>query len=101
MPTVKTSPAAPPYCPFLLRQGLNAAGITQRELARRMGWKESYVSRLACGQATPSWKAAVAIAVAINVSLDLFREIPSPPLQIGPMPEEQPRRRRHRKVGAE
>jgi len=90
-------PAKAPYPPFLLRVGLNAAGMSQRSLARKMGWAETYVSRLARGQATPSWRTACAIAEAIGVSLDLFREVPMPSAQIGPLPEEQPRRRRRKK----
>jgi len=90
-------PAKPPYTPFLLRVGLNAAGMSQRSLARKMGWADTYVSRLARGQATPSWRTAVAIAEAIGVSLDLFREVTSPTAQIELIPEEQPKKRRRRK----
>lgn len=63
----------PPRHPFALRQGLETVGLSQRQLALRLGVTENYVSRLAHGRGTPSWETACRIAEAAGVSLDVFR----------------------------
>lgn len=58
---------------FALRAALSAIGLSQRQLALRLGVGENYVSRLAAGRGTPSWETACRIADAAGVSLDAFR----------------------------
>ena len=50
-----------------------AAGLTQQELADRVGTNTVGLSRLENGAVLPSWDTAVRIAAALGVSLDEFR----------------------------
>jgi transcriptional regulator with XRE-family HTH domain len=85
--------------PFRLREALEAAGMSQRRLARVTGIDTASISRLACGHIAPTWATAVAIADAAGISLDLLRD-QKPPLTLGPQEEPQPKKRRRKKEPA-
>ena len=63
---------------FVKRQGefalkvnelLDETGMTQRELAEKLGKKESYVSRVLSGWANPTFKTMTALEVALGIEL--------------------------------
>jgi transcriptional regulator with XRE-family HTH domain len=45
---------------------LKSVGMTQRELAEKMGKKESYISRILSGDANPTLKTIVELEVALG-----------------------------------
>ena len=47
------------------------AGLTQGELAERIGTKQSAISRLESGSAKPSFDMLVRLATALNVSFEI------------------------------
>lgn len=49
----------------------NSAGLTQQELAERMGTQKSNVSRLEHGRSNPSWKMLTRYAHACGYELKL------------------------------
>jgi putative transcriptional regulator len=78
-----------------------SAGLTQAELARRVGLTRQMLSLLEKGDREPSWPTVVALSDALGVSCDEFRGPPPatggpargrgrPPRQAGPGP---PKRR--------
>lgn len=48
------------------------AGLTQQELADRIGTRQSAISRLESGSATPSFDMIGRLADALNVSFEIF-----------------------------
>lgn len=58
--------------PWFLRRTLEAMGVKQVTLARKLKRSEKYISRLATVSQLPSWETAVRIARALNVSLDVL-----------------------------
>lgn len=55
------------YMPIILKRYRNAAGISQRELARRAGICKSYISSLESGLRAPNLNVLVKIADSIGV----------------------------------
>lgn len=51
---------------------LKSVGMTQRELAEKMGKKESYISRILSGDANPTLKTIAEIEVALGVDVIAF-----------------------------
>lgn len=51
-----------------------AAGLTQEQLAERVGMKPTNITRLEKGGRTPGWDTVLKLAEALNVSLDEFKE---------------------------
>lgn len=49
-----------------------AAGLTQQELAERIGTRQSAISRLENGSASPSFDMLGRLADALNVSFEIF-----------------------------
>jgi transcriptional regulator with XRE-family HTH domain len=60
-----------------LRELREAAGMSQKALADRVGLTVRHVSRLETGAQKPSWEAAVAVAEALGVCCLAFLEEPS------------------------
>jgi transcriptional regulator with XRE-family HTH domain len=74
-----------------LRELRGAAGLTQEQLAERAGVKRDAVARWERGNREPSWSNVVALADALAVSTEAFRQEPGPtqPLQPG-RPRKEP-----------
>lgn len=75
-----------------LRELRGAAGLTQEQLAERVGVKRDAIARWERGTREPSWSNVVALADALGVTCEAFRQQP------GPAPE--PQAGRPRKVPA-
>jgi transcriptional regulator with XRE-family HTH domain len=73
-----------------LRELRTEAGLTQEQLAERAGVKRDAVARWERGKREPSWSNVIALADALRVSCEAFRQEPAP------APE--PQRGRPRKV---
>ncbi|MEW8507454.1 MAG: helix-turn-helix transcriptional regulator [Candidatus Thiodiazotropha sp.] len=54
----------------------SAAGLTQEELARRMGTKKSNISRLERGNTNPSWKTLKKYAHACGFEISMDFRVP-------------------------
>jgi transcriptional regulator with XRE-family HTH domain len=76
-----------------LRELRSEAGLTQEQLAERAGVKRDAVARWERGNREPSWSNVIALADALAVSTEAFRQEP------GPAPT--PQRGRPRKAPAE
>jgi putative transcriptional regulator len=50
-----------------------AAGLTQQQLADRLGMRATNITRLENGGRTPSWETVLRLAKALGVSLDDFK----------------------------
>jgi transcriptional regulator with XRE-family HTH domain len=61
-----------------LRQLRTAAGLSQTALAQRAGLTRMAVAHLEMGRRQPTWATAVALADALGVSTEAFREPPAP-----------------------
>jgi transcriptional regulator with XRE-family HTH domain len=61
-----------------------AAGLTQRQLAERAGMAEAGVRNLEQGRTGPTWESVVALAEALDVPTDSFRQEPAPTTQKPP-----------------
>jgi len=61
-----------------LRELRNGAGLTQEQLAERAGVKRDAVARWERGTREPSWSNVVALADALAVSTEAFRQEPGP-----------------------
>ncbi len=57
-----------------LKQAREAAGFTQAQLAERAGMHRMSIAKLEQGQYQPSWEAVQALANALGVSSEAFRE---------------------------
>jgi transcriptional regulator with XRE-family HTH domain len=88
-----------------LRELRLAKGWTQAELAQRVGVSQKAVARWEQGTREPSWANVVALADALGVSSEAFREEPAeqPPPKPGrppkakpeaPAPQAKPKRRK-------
>jgi transcriptional regulator with XRE-family HTH domain len=55
-----------------LVEARTAAGLTQHELAERIGTKQSSISRLESGDAEPSFDMLRRLAAALNVSFEIL-----------------------------
>ena len=55
------------YIKFDFRDIQNIHGITQKELARRTGYSQSYISKLSLGTKSPTLIVVGKIATALNV----------------------------------
>jgi transcriptional regulator with XRE-family HTH domain len=60
-----------------LRELRIAAGLTQRELAGRIGITIDGIAKLERGDRLPGWATVVALCEALNVSADSFRTKPA------------------------
>ena len=76
-----------------LRELREQAGLTQQQLGERAGMHKLTVAKLEQGIREPSWATVQALADALGVSCDAFRQEP------GPAPE--PQRGRPRKTAPE
>ncbi len=63
-----------------LRELRDAAGWTQAELASRSGVSERAVAQWERGIRQPSWEHVIALADALGVSTEAFRQEPTPPI---------------------
>lgn len=65
---------------FSLARGLaqrrKALGLTQAQLARRVGLRQSDVSRLESGETNPTWSTLMAYARALQVRFTLVDDVP-------------------------
>lgn len=59
---------------FLLRDVLLKLGVSQRQLAKRMGATQDWVSRIFNGKHAPAWPTVVRIARALQVSVGVFAD---------------------------
>jgi transcriptional regulator with XRE-family HTH domain len=94
-----------------LRELRNRAGLTQEQLAERAGVKRDAVARWERGTREPSWSNVVALADALAVSTEAFRQEPGPappPLRGRPRKEpaeargpERPRGRPRKEQGVQ
>jgi transcriptional regulator with XRE-family HTH domain len=64
---------------FRLKELRAQAGLTQRELAERAGMTEAGVRNLEQRRTGPTWESVVALAEALGVPTDAFREEPANP----------------------
>lgn len=55
-----------------LKAVLTHCGVSQNELARRLGKPPKFVSKLARNHCNPSWTTALAISDALNCPLDVL-----------------------------
>jgi transcriptional regulator with XRE-family HTH domain len=81
------------WFPARLRELRGQAGLTQDQLAERAGVKRDAVARWERGAREPSWSNVVALADALGVSTELFRQEP------GPAPQPHPGRPRKPTAG--
>lgn len=63
--------------PAMLRQLRIGAGLTQDDLAERVGVKRDAVARWEAGRREPSWGNILALASALGVSCEAFTEQPT------------------------
>jgi transcriptional regulator with XRE-family HTH domain len=63
--------------PGRLRELREQAGLTQQELGERVGVTWEAISRWERGTREPSWSNVVALANALGVSCDAFRQEPA------------------------
>jgi transcriptional regulator with XRE-family HTH domain len=61
-----------------LRELRGVAGLTQEQLAERAGVKRDAVARWERGNREPSWSNVIALADALAVSTEAFRQEPGP-----------------------
>ncbi len=57
-----------------LKKARKAAGVTQKELAEKLGVHQKDISRWENGDRTPSVEALAGICIALNVSADTLLE---------------------------
>ncbi len=76
------------WFPGRLRELRERAGLTQQQLGERVGVTWEAVSRWERGAREPSWSNVLALADALSVSTEAFRQEP------GPAPAPQPGRPR-------
>lgn len=70
-----------PKYPNLIRGARLEAGLTQRELAQRIGMERSTISDWECGQRLPRFLNALKLAKALNTLVEeLFYELDRPHL---------------------
>jgi transcriptional regulator with XRE-family HTH domain len=68
-----------------LRELRTAAGLTQEQLAERVGVKRDAVARWEAGVREPAWSNVVALAEALDTDCRAFLEAPAePPERRGP-----------------
>lgn len=67
MPTDATFPSR-------LRSLRERAGLTQQQLAERVGMARPNLARLERGERAPSWETVLRLAEALGVSTEEFRE---------------------------
>jgi transcriptional regulator with XRE-family HTH domain len=72
------------WFPARLRELRSQAGLTQEQLAERAGVKRDAVARWERGVREPSWSNVIALADALGVSTELFRQEPGPAPQLHP-----------------
>jgi transcriptional regulator with XRE-family HTH domain len=89
--------------PARLRELRTEAGLTQDQLAEKAGVKRGAIARWESGTREPSWSNVIALADALEVSTEAFRQepAPAPTRQRGrprtaPPEEQTPRRPRGR-----
>jgi transcriptional regulator with XRE-family HTH domain len=66
------------WFPGRLRELRTQAGLTQGELAEKAGVKRDAVARWERGTREPSWSNVVALADALAISTEEFRQEPGP-----------------------
>jgi transcriptional regulator with XRE-family HTH domain len=59
-----------------LRELRTSAGLSQPELARMAGMSKDGLARIEQGRRSPSWDTVLALAAALGVSCEVFREEP-------------------------
>ena len=67
----------------LLRQARRAAGLTQTELAARLGTTQPVVARLECAGANPTWSTLIRALHAAGHDLELVRRPPAAGVDVG------------------
>lgn len=72
-----------------LREVRATAGLTQKELAERIGVTIDGLAKLERGERKPGWETVVALCDALNVSCDTFR---TPPAVAETAPRGRPRK---------
>jgi transcriptional regulator with XRE-family HTH domain len=83
------------WFPARLRELRSQAGLTQEQLAEKAGVKRDAVARWERGAREPSWSNVIALADALGVSTELFRQEP------GPAPQPHPGRPRKQAAESE
>jgi transcriptional regulator with XRE-family HTH domain len=85
------------WFPARLRELRSQAGLTQEQLADKAGVKRGAIARWELGKREPSWSNVIALADALGVSCEAFRQAPasSPEPRRGrpPKAEAQPPKR--------
>jgi DNA-binding XRE family transcriptional regulator len=66
--------ADPTYLSFKLKQLRQAAGLTQEELARKVGVNRVSLARFESGARSPSWATVLDLADALGVTVEAFVE---------------------------
>jgi len=57
---------------FLLKEVIERLGVSQRQLAKRMGSTQDWLGRIHNGRNAPSWNTVLRIARALEVSVGVF-----------------------------
>ena len=60
-----------------LREMREAAGLTQVQLAQKAGLHPQGLIKLERGERKPAWETVIALATALDVSCDAFRQTPA------------------------
>jgi transcriptional regulator with XRE-family HTH domain len=91
--------ANPEWFGARLRELREAAGLTQQQLADKVGCTWQTVSRWERGQAEPGWTQILAISESLNISCEEFRKEPAErePSKAGRPPKEKPESPRPRR----
>jgi transcriptional regulator with XRE-family HTH domain len=72
------------WFPGRLRELREAAGLTQTQLAERVGVQRDAVARWEAGNREPLWSNVVALAESLGVSTEAFLQPPTPRAPAGP-----------------
>jgi putative transcriptional regulator len=67
-----------------LRELRAVAGLTQQQLADKVGLHRVALARLETGESSPSWETALAICTTLGVSCEEFRVAPTAAPKKGP-----------------
>jgi transcriptional regulator with XRE-family HTH domain len=78
MPRTSTSAIASAVAGHAVRDARRAVGMTQAELAGRLGTSAPYVSLIETGRANPTIGQLSAVATALGVEMDLQFRVPEP-----------------------
>ncbi len=67
-----------------LREMRADAGLTQQQLADKVGLHRVALARLETGESSPSWETVLALSTALGVSCEAFRTAPADAPKKGP-----------------